>query len=72
MIEGLDMLSHVLAPASHFMAQDLVLDLAPLTKCVRNRGTVFFLEGEWGNDVGESEDYNSVIRHAGNGCSRYL
>lgn len=65
------MLSHVVAPASHLMAQDLVLDLAPPTKHVRNRGTIFFFG--WGvlwNDVGESEENNSAIRRAGNSCSK--
>jgi len=41
MVEGVDMVTHVVVPASHLMAQDLVRDLAPLTKHVRNRGTVF-------------------------------
>lgn len=39
-----------------------MLDLAPQTKHVGNRGTVFFLGG------GGSEENNTAIRHEGNSC----
>lgn len=60
MVEELDMLRHVLAPASHFMAEDLMLDLAPLIKHVRNRGTVFFFLGESGRMMWE-EVRNTIL-----------
>lgn len=40
-----------------------MLDLAPQTKHVGNRGTVFSLGGG-------SEENNTAIRHEGNSCSK--
>jgi len=54
------MLSHVVAPASHLMAQDFVLDLAPQTNHFGNRGTVFFYLG--GGEGGRGMMWRKVRR----------